>query len=57
MLAARTREMYDLLQQGHLSGHQPWAQLYAAGHGRPWLQATQFIEQNQRLWAEALDVP
>lgn len=56
-LAARARAMYDLLRQGHLTGRQPWAQLYAAGHWRPWLQATRFLEQHERLWAEALNVP
>ncbi len=56
MLATRTRAMYDLLLRGHVSGRQPWAQLYAAGHGRPWLQATHFLEQHEQLWAEALHV-
>jgi len=52
-LTRRSRAMHELLLQPHQSGEQPWATMYAEGHGEHWLATTQFIKANQRQWEVA----
>ena len=49
-LTQRSRAMYELLLRSHQGGEQPWATMYAEGHGEHWLETTNFIEANQRHW-------
>jgi Ser/Thr protein kinase RdoA (MazF antagonist) len=54
LLVERTRAMYQLLLNGSSSGQQPWARLYAEGHGEHWKQAAIYIEKNLNCWRQAL---
>jgi len=54
LLAARTRAMYDLLRRSARTGEQPWAGLYAAGHGNHWGPAAGYIDGHLAEWARAL---
>lgn len=54
LIAGHVRGMYDLLRHGHLSGQQPWARLYAQGHGDYWGAAAAYIEANLDAWLTAL---
>lgn len=54
LIAAHTRGMYDLLKRGSETGEQPWARLYAEGHGNHWGPAAQYIEINHDAWIKAL---
>lgn len=47
-LAPRARSMYDLLARGHAEGTQPWARLWAEGHGDYWLRDAQWCERLSR---------
>ncbi|GAA1807720.1 phosphotransferase [Luedemannella flava] len=54
LIVARTRAMYDLLHSSSLTGAQPWARLYAEGHGDHWGPAATYIERNLDTWTAAL---
>jgi Ser/Thr protein kinase RdoA (MazF antagonist) len=54
LMVAHTRGMYDLLRDSARTGAQPWARLYAEGHGDYWGAAADYIEANLSLWAGAL---
>jgi hypothetical protein len=54
LLLERTRAMYQLLLNASLSEQQPWARLYADGHGEHWKQAATYIEENLNSWRQAL---
>jgi hypothetical protein len=54
VLAVRVRAMYDLLRRGAQTGEQPWAGLYAAGHGEHWGPAADYVDRHQAHWARAL---
>jgi len=54
LIAAHTRGMYDLLHASSLTGDQPWARLYAEGHGEHWGPAARYIEANLERWTAAL---
>lgn len=53
-IAAHTRAMYDLLHTSSLTGAQPWARLYAEGHGDHWGPASAYIADHLALWTAAL---
>ena len=56
LTAAHIRGMYDLLRTGHLTGAQPWARLWAEGHGDHWGPAAGYVQDNiERLTAALLD--
>lgn len=57
ILTQRSRAMYELLLHAHQAGEQPWATMYAEGHGEHWLATTRFIESNQRHWELACGLP
>jgi Ser/Thr protein kinase RdoA (MazF antagonist) len=54
LTAAHTRAMYDLLRSGAVTGAQPWARLYAEGHGEHWGPAADYIERHHGDWLAAL---
>lgn len=54
LLATPTRAMYDLLADGAETGTQPWARLWAEGHGEAWRADTEFIERRRDGWLRAL---
>jgi Ser/Thr protein kinase RdoA (MazF antagonist) len=54
LIGAHTRGMYDLLHSASLTGEQPWARLYAEGHGEHWGPAADYIEAHLERWASAL---
>jgi hypothetical protein len=56
-LTQRSRAMYELLLRSQQAGEQPWATMYAEGHGEHWLATMQFIETNQRHWELACALP
>ncbi|MFI5691805.1 phosphotransferase [Kribbella sp. NPDC051586] len=53
-IAARTRGSYELLVNGHRTGEQPWARLYAEGHADYWGPTAAYIEQHHDEWVAAL---
>lgn len=54
LTVARTRAMSELLRRSSLTGEQPWARLYAEGHGDHWGTGADYIERNLITWARAL---
>jgi phosphotransferase family enzyme len=54
LLVRRIVSMYELLRDGHGRGVQPWARLWAAGHGRSWLADAQYAERNIGCLRDAL---
>ncbi len=54
LLPRRVWSMYELLEGGHLTGVQPWASLWSAGHGEAWLAAARFVERRQDLLSRAI---
>jgi Ser/Thr protein kinase RdoA (MazF antagonist) len=54
LTGAHTRAMYDLLRTSAETGAQPWARLYAEGHGDHWGPAADYIERHRSIWTAAL---
>ena len=54
LIGAHTRGMYDLLHSASLTGEQPWARLFAEGHGEHWGPAADYIEAHLQRWTSAL---
>jgi Ser/Thr protein kinase RdoA (MazF antagonist) len=54
LIGAHTRAMYDLLRTSALTGAQPWARLYAEGHGEHWGPAADYIDNHLDQWTAAL---
>ena len=54
LIVGHTRGMFDLLRTGSLTGRQPWARLWAEGHGEHWGPAATYIEQHLDAWQRAL---
>ena len=50
LLVARTRAMYDLLEQGSRTGALPWARLWAEGHGAHWGGAADYVVAHLAAW-------
>ena len=50
----RTTAMYELLKNSHGTGAEPWGTMYTTGHGDHWNTVTQFVRDNESLWAEAV---
>lgn len=53
LLVRRSRAMYDLLRHAHLTGHEPWATMFVAGHGAHWHATTRFVRQHRAAWRRA----
>ncbi|MFJ9843735.1 phosphotransferase enzyme family protein [Kitasatospora sp. NPDC101155] len=54
LLGRRTRSMHDFLREQAGRGVQPWARLWAEGHGEIWRSDADWIEQRQVHWEHAL---
>jgi phosphotransferase family enzyme len=54
LIGAHTRAMFELLRRSSLTGEQPWARLYAEGHGDYWGPAADYVERNLDTWTQAL---
>jgi Ser/Thr protein kinase RdoA (MazF antagonist) len=54
LLARRTRAMYGFLAEEAAKGTQPWARLWAEGHGDAWQGDTDYITQREGQWRQAL---
>jgi len=54
LIGAHARGMFDLLRTSSLTGRQPWARLYAEGHGEHGGPAADYIERHLDLWTRAL---
>ncbi|PYI38458.1 aminoglycoside phosphotransferase [Arthrobacter psychrolactophilus] len=52
----RTAAMHELLKNSHVSGIEPWATMFTSGHGDHWLSVTQFVRNNEPVWAEAVQI-
>lgn len=55
LLVPRIRSMYDLLQQGHRSGREPWSRLWCEGHGSIWLADANYVPERIGLWNSAVN--
>jgi len=51
----RTAAMLALLEGARSTGEEPWATMYADGHGVHWKKALQYVREHRSLWARALE--
>ena len=56
-MSKRTAAMFELLRSSSESGFQPWAEMYANGHGEHWRAAAAYVARNQAAWERALKRP
>jgi hypothetical protein len=42
-MADRAGAMHELLRSSHATGVEPWASMYASGHGEHWASATRYV--------------
>jgi Ser/Thr protein kinase RdoA (MazF antagonist) len=54
LIGAHSRAMFELLRSSALTGRQPWARLYAEGHGDYWGPAADYADQHIEAWTRAL---
>jgi Phosphotransferase enzyme family len=54
LLARRARAMHGFLAREAAAGAEPWAGLWAAGHGEAWRADTAYLEGQEAAWASAL---
>jgi hypothetical protein len=54
LVVRRTLAMHGLLEDGHRRGLQPWARLWAEGHGDTWRVDAGYGAQHERLFTTAL---
>ena len=54
LLARRTLAMHDFLREQAARGAQPWARLWAEGHGDAWRADAAYISANEARWRQAL---
>lgn len=50
----RTTAMYELLKNSQVTGSEPWGTMYTTGHGDHWNTVTQFVRNNESLWAKTV---
>lgn len=50
----RTAAMLELLRVGHERGDEPWASMFAQGHGAHWARVTRYVADHRAVWARAL---
>ncbi|MFJ4205732.1 hypothetical protein ACIP2Y_39710 [Streptomyces sviceus] len=46
--------MHDFLRDQAAQGTQPWARLWAEGHGDAWRNDAEYIERREDQWMQAL---
>jgi Ser/Thr protein kinase RdoA (MazF antagonist) len=54
LIGAHSRAMFELLRASSLTGVQPWARLYAEGHGDYWGPAADYADRHIEAWTRAL---
>ncbi|MER5641059.1 hypothetical protein ABT095_29420 [Kitasatospora sp. NPDC002227] len=54
MLARRALSMHYLLAREAGRGTQPWARLWAEGHGAVWRADAEYTERREAEWARVL---
>jgi Ser/Thr protein kinase RdoA (MazF antagonist) len=54
LLARRTQAMHAFLAEQAARGTQPWARLWAEGHGDAWQADTGYITRGEACWYQAL---
>lgn len=54
LIGSHTRAMYELLRSSAVSGEQPWARLWAEGHGEHWGPAADYVDHHLGYWVDAL---
>jgi hypothetical protein len=54
MLARRARAVHDFLARQSRAGVQPWAGMWATGHGDAWQADADYIQAREAAWAAAL---
>ncbi|WP_016699281.1 phosphotransferase enzyme family protein [Actinoalloteichus spitiensis] len=54
LVAGRVRSMAELLREGWRHGRQPWARMYAEGHGPYWASEAGFAAARVETWRRAL---
>ncbi|WP_318533043.1 phosphotransferase [Arthrobacter vasquezii] len=54
-MSKRTTAMYELLKRSHETGFQPWANMYADGHGEHWRAAADYVDRHHGVWKQALE--
>lgn len=53
-MSERTTAMYELLRSSHENGSEPWASMFAEGHGEHWLRADRYVRSHRDTWRVAL---
>jgi hypothetical protein len=54
LIGKHSRAMFDLLHVSSLTGRQPWARLYAEGHGDYWGPAADYADRHVEMWTQVL---
>jgi hypothetical protein len=54
LIGAHSRAMFDLLRTSSGTGRQPWARLWAEGHGEYWGPAADYADRHVDVWTRAL---
>lgn len=57
LIVRRTRAMHDLLANAARTGEQPWARMYAEGHGEHWRAAAAHVAAHEDRFRAALCGP
>lgn len=53
-MADRAAAMYELLRTSYATGKEPWATMFASGHGDHWSTVNSFVSRHRDLWRAAL---
>lgn len=53
-MAERTAAMLAFLTDAQATGSEPWASMYASGHGAYWRSTTAYIREHESIWHDAL---
>lgn len=57
-LRRRTQALYDLLYSSNLAGKEPWASMFAEGHGEHWKAAAHYVDAHRDIWtADLVTIP
>jgi Ser/Thr protein kinase RdoA (MazF antagonist) len=54
LIGAHARGMFDLLSSSARTGRQPWARLYAEGHGDYWGPVADYSDRHIETWTRAI---
>lgn len=56
-MARRTAAMHELLRSSVDTGREPWATMFAEGHGAFWRDTAAYVARHREAWADALSGP